>query len=173
MTENIVQIVLAVIGSGVLTSIVTAFIGKRKYDAEVDELRQQIEAANTDNQIKIDEHIQAQFMELAETYKAETAARKQEMEELRRQNNELIDQQNQFRTQITDLENQIHKLMTWVTYDMLSYQSELEQELLRLNPDVKLPSYRKPPKFVQEFINAELASHNEEEPNHESETETE
>jgi predicted nuclease with TOPRIM domain len=168
--ENIVQLVLAIIGSGVLTSIVTALIGKRKYNAEVDELRQQIEAANTDNQIKIDEHIQSQFMELAESYKAETTARKQEMEELRRQNNELMDQQTEFRKQVTDLENQIRNLMSWVTYDMLSYQNALEKELLRLNPDIKFPSYRKPPKFVQDFIDAELASHNEE-PNHECETE--
>lgn len=165
--ENIVQIVLAVIGSGVLTSIATALIGKRKYNAEVDELRQQIEAANTDNQIKIDEHIQSQFMELAESYKAETAARKQEMEELRRQNNELMNQQTEFRKQVTDLENQIRNLMSWVTYDMLSYQNALEKELLRLNPDIKFPPYRKPPKFVQEFIDAELASHGEE-PNPES-----
>lgn len=150
--ENLTQIIIAIISSGVVTAVVTHFLGQRKYKAEIEGMKQQIEAARTDNQIKIDEHIQAQFMEIANSYKAETEARKKELEDLRAQNAELVKQVNDFQKQINDLEVQINQLMSWVAYDMMRYQSWMETELLKVKPDIVFPEYGKPPKFVQKYL---------------------
>ena len=150
--ENLIQIVLAFIGSGVLTTIVTYFVSKKKYAAEVEALKQQIDAARTDDRIKIDEHIQAQFMEIAESYKAETAARKQEIDELRKENAELMVQIQGFQRQINELNSQITQLMNWIAYDMLHYKNWLEKELLKFDPNIQFPNYRRAPKFVREYL---------------------
>ena len=143
--ERVIEIVIAVITSGVLGTVVTHILGRRRYRAEIDALR-------ADNQIKIDEHIKQQFMELADSYKQESDERKAEIEELQRQNKELINQVSQFQKQVGTLETEIEQLMAWVTYDMLHYQNWIEKELVKLKPDVEFPEFRKPPKFVQKYM---------------------
>ena len=157
--DNILELIIAILGSGTVATIITHIMNKRKYSAEVDELRQQIDAARTDDRIKIDEHIQSQFMEIAESYKLEIAERKKEMDELRKQNVELLQQVNEFSKQINDLNTQIDQFMSWFAYDMMGYLSWIEKELLKSNPGVQLPSYRKPPKFVQEYLEANNIKH--------------
>lgn len=157
--DNILELIIAILGSGTVATIITHVMNKRKYSAEVDELRQQIDAARTDDRIKIDEHIQSQFMEIAESYKLEIAERKKEMDELRKQNVELLQQVNEFSKQINDLNTQIDQFMSWFAYDMMGYQTWIEKELLKSNPGVQLPSYRKPPKFVQEYLEANDIKH--------------
>lgn len=143
--ERVVEIVIAVITSGVLGTVVTHLLSSRKYHAEIEALR-------ADNQIKIDEHIKQQFMELADSYKKESDERKAEIEELQRQNKELINQVAQFQKQVGTLETEIEQLMAWVTYDMLHYQNWIEKELVKVKPDVEFPKFRKPPKFVQQYM---------------------
>lgn len=157
--NNILELIVAILGSGTVATIITHVMNKRKYSAEVDELRQQIDAARTDDRIKIDEHIQSQFMEIAESYKLEIAERKKEMDELRKQNVELLNQVNEFNKQINELNTQIDQFMSWFAYDMMGYLSWIEKELLKSNPGVQLPSYRKPPKFVQEYLEANNIGH--------------
>ena len=157
--NNILELIIAILGSGTVASIVTHLMNKRKYSAEVDELRQQIDAARTDDRIKIDEHIQSQFMEIAESYKLEISERKKEMDELRKQNVELLNQVNEFHKQINELNTQLDQFMSWFAYDVMGYQSWIEKELLKSNPNVQLPSYRKPPKFVQEYLDANNIGH--------------
>lgn len=152
--DNILELIIAILGSGTVATIVTHVMNKRKYSAEVDELRQQIDAARTDDRIKIDEHIQSQFMEIAESYKREIEERKKEMDELRKQNVQLMQQVDEFHKQINELNTQIDQFMSWFAYDMMGYQTWIEKELLKSNPGVQLPSYRKPPKFVQEYLEA-------------------
>ena len=158
--DKIVEIILAIIGSGVLGTIVTYFVSKKKYAAEVDSLRQQIETARTDDKIKIDEHIQSQFMEIAESYKNETLKIKQELEEARRQNAELIKELQVCQQQIGNMDTRLNQLMGWVAYDMLHYQKWIEKELLKAKPEIEFPEYRKPPKFVQEYLNNSSSNDN-------------
>jgi hypothetical protein len=76
------------------------------------------------------------------------------MDELRKQNVQLMQQVDEFHKQINELNTQIDQFMSWFAYDMMGYQTWIEKELLKSNPNVQLPSYRKPPKFVQEYLEA-------------------
>ena len=146
-TEQITTIILAVIGSGGLSSAVTSFLSRKKNAAEIDQLRQQITDNEADTKIKIDEHIQKQMLELSTTYKREFESRTAEIKELRKQNDLL-------KKQVTDLSNEINQLMSWVVYDSMRYQEWLENELLQREPNIQFPKFRKPPKFVQTFLDA-------------------
>ena len=103
--DKILELLVAILGSGAITTIIASLLSKRKYNAEIDQLKQQIDAARTDDRIKIDEHIQAQFMEIADVYKEQTNHFKEEIVELRKQNSSLI-------RQITDCQKQINGICT-------------------------------------------------------------
>lgn len=158
--DKILELLVAILGSGAITTIIASLLSKRKYNAEIDQLKQQIDAARTDDRIKIDEHIQAQFMEIADVYKEQTNHFKEEIVELRKQNSSLIRQITDCQKQINDLNNDIDQLMSWVVYDALHYQKWLEKELLKAKPDVQFPEYRKLPKFVSERIAQYLETNN-------------
>ena len=76
MLEHILTIILALISSGALVSIITHFFDRKRSNAEVEQLRQQIDAARTDDKIKIDDYIKKQLMEITESYKHEAEDRK-------------------------------------------------------------------------------------------------
>ena len=138
-------IILALISSGAVVSLITHVFDIRKSRTEVEQLKQQVEAARIDDKIKIDEHIKKQLMEISETYRKEAEDRKLEISQLQSQNEEL-------QKQIKDLTIQINQVLSWISYDMLTYQKWLEKELVTLKPDIQLPEYRNPPKFVQESL---------------------
>lgn len=143
--EQVVALIVAVLGSGGLSSIVTNVMSTKRHKAETDQLRQQIEDSRADTKIKLDEHIQKQMMELSDTYKKQFDDRNAEIKELHKQN-ELL------KKQVDDLSNQINQLMSWVVYDSMRYQEWLERELLQQNPNIQFPNFRKPPKFVQKYM---------------------
>lgn len=147
--DDIMTIILAVISSGALVSLITHIFDRKKSEAEVEQLRQEIENHRADTQIKIDEYIKNQLINLTETHKRESEERHQEIIELQHQNDLL-------QKQVTSLNNQIHQVLSWISYDMLSYQRWLETELTKLNPDIELPEYRRPPKFVQEHLRTSI-----------------
>jgi LAS superfamily LD-carboxypeptidase LdcB len=144
-TQQITTLIIAALGSGGLSSIVTGLLSHRKNVVEIEQLKQQISDNEADTQIKLNDHIQKQMMELSETYKHEFENRTEEIKELRKQN-ELL------KTRVSDLSNQINQLMTWVAYDSMRYQEWLEAELLKRDPNIQFPKFRKPPKFVQKFM---------------------
>ena len=92
------------------------------------------------------------MLELSDTYKKEFESRTEELKELRQQN-ELLEQR--LKQQVGNLETQINQLMSWVVYDSMRYQEWLEKELLAREPNIQFPKFRKPPKFVQQFMDAE------------------
>lgn len=146
--ENIVTIILAFISSGAAVSLITRFFDRRKSIAEVEQLRQQIAEAETDNKIKVDDYLKKQLMEITETYREEAEDRRKEISELRQQNEEL-------QNQISTLTKQIDQVMSWISYDVFGYQKWLERELKSAKPDIQLPKYRNPPKFVEAYLQPE------------------
>lgn len=146
--EQIAALLVAIIGSGGLSSIVTTVMTSKRHKAETDQLRQQIEDSRVDTKIKLDEHIQKQMMELSDTYRKQFDDRNAEIRELHKQN-ELM------KKQVEDLSNQINQLMSWVVYDSMRYQEWLERELLQKEPGIQFPNFRKPPKFVQRFMDGD------------------
>lgn len=144
-TEQITALIIAVLGSGGAGSIVASMLQRKKNVAEIEQLKQQIADSEADTKIKIDDHIQKRMIELSDTYKKEFESRTEELKELRTQNDLL-------KQQVTNLETQINQLMSWVVYDSMRYQEWLEKELLSRAPDIQFPKFRKPPKFVQRFM---------------------
>ena len=152
--EHVVTIVLAFISSGALVSFITHMFDRKKSNAEVEQLRQQIEADRAETQIRIDDYIRDQLINLTETHKKEAEQRREEIAQLQKQNDAL-------QKQVTELTTQINQVLSWISYDMLSYQRWLETELTKLNPDIDLPEYRKPPKFVSDYLKNVAGSDNE------------
>lgn len=148
-TEQITALIIAVLGSGGVGSIVASIFQRKKNAAEIEQLRQQVSDAEADTRIKIDDHIQKRMLELSDTYKKEFESRTEELKELREQNDML-------KQQVTNLESQINQLMSWVVYDSMRYQEWLEKELLSREPDIQFPKFRKPPKFVQRFMDEDI-----------------
>ena len=144
-TEQITALIIAVLGSGGVGSVIASIFQRKKNAAEIEQLRQQVSAAEADTKIKIDDHIQQRMLELSDTYKKEFESRTEELKELRTQNDLL-------KQQVTDLQSQINQLMSWVVYDSMRYQEWLEKELLAREPNIQFPKFRKPPKFVQRFM---------------------
>lgn len=144
--ETITTLIVAIIGSGGISSVIASFLSAKRHKAEVEQLRQQIQDAEADTKIKIDEHIHQQMLSITETYKHEFDNRNDEIKQLREQNEALS-------KQVRDLNDQINQLMSWVVYDSMRYQEWLEHELLQRQPDIQFPKFRKPPKFVQNFMN--------------------
>ena len=151
--DNIVTIILAVISSGALVSFITHIFERKRSNAEVEKLRQEIEDSRADTQIKVDEYIKEQLINLTETHRKESESRREEIAELQRQNDAL-------QKQVSELTTQISQVLSWISYDMMSYQKWLETELTKLNPAIELPTYRKPPKFVRDYINNCIGSEN-------------
>lgn len=148
MMDHIITIILALISSGALVSFITHVFDRKRSNAEVEQLRQQIDAARTDDKIKIDEYIKKQLMEITESYRKEAEDRRIELSQLKAQNDDL-------QKQIGELTSQINQVLTWISYDMLTYQDWLERELTDAKPGIKLPEYRRPPKFVRDFVKAQ------------------
>jgi len=143
--SQITALIIAVLGSGGLSTLITSLMSRKKNATEIEQLRQQISDNEASTKIKMDEHIQKQMLELSTTYKHEFESRTTEIKELRKQNDLL-------KQQVSNLETQINQLMTWVAYDSMRYQEWLETELLKRDPDIRFPKFRKPPKFVQKFM---------------------
>ena len=143
--EGLIGLVVAVIGSGGISSVITTILQAKKHTVETEQLRQQVEESRVETKIKLDEHFQEQMVQLTKTYQNEFENYRTEIENLRTQNQELA-------KQVTDLSAKINQLMSWVVYDSMRYQDWLEQELLKREPEIIFPTFRKPPKFVQSYM---------------------
>lgn len=157
--ENLTALIIAVIGSGGISSAIATLLAARKHKVEIEQIKQQVENDKVDTKIKIDEHVQKQMMDLNNSYKEEFEKRRKEIEELHEINSKL-------KQQVEALSLQIDQLMSWVVYDSTRYQEWLENELLNRDPDIKFPNFRKPPKFLNDFI-ASTSSSSEETNNNE------
>lgn len=132
-TQIVIAIITAVLGSGGVATVLTTFLSNKKYKAEADMLKQQIEDARAESEHKANEYIRSQLKELSDTHK-------QESDDLRRQNRDLSER-------ISALNDKINQLMTWVVIDNNSYRSWLENELRKLKPDIEFPKCRPAPGF--------------------------
>lgn len=133
-TELVLAIVSAVIGSGGIASAIAALVSVRKYKAEAQILEQQVDTNRQETEQKVNEYIRTQLKELSDTHRAES-------DELRKQNKELGEK-------ITVLNTRINQLMNWIIVDNNSYRSWLENELLKLKPDIEFPKCKPAPGFM-------------------------
>lgn len=145
-TQMIITIITAIVGSGGIGAVVTAFVSAKKHRAEASILEQQVESSRKETEQKMNDYIRIQLKELSETHK-------QESDELRRQNRELGNK-------IADLNNRINELMRWIVMDNDSYRNWLENELRKLKPDIEFPKCRPAPGFTTNDSDDEHCSEN-------------
>lgn len=135
-TNYIITIIGAIIGSGGLTAAITALLSVRKYKAEARAIEQDAENARKEIEQKMNESIRQQIMDISNVHKKES-------EELRVQNEKLY-------SKIDNLNNKINELMEWIVYDNAKYRAWLENELVKVKPDIEFPECRPTPRFVPE-----------------------
>lgn len=133
--EQIATVLIAVLGSGGLCSIITAFFSRRKYKAEASIIEAEAEEKRQKSEREYMDYIHIQFKEITETYK-------QQAEEQRKVNSELSER-------VQTLETRINKLMEWVINDDGSYRTWLENELKKYDPDIEFPKCKPAPGFEE------------------------
>ena len=117
-------IIVAILGSGGISAVLTAIINSRKVRADIEHTN----AA----------YINQKLQEISDEYQKRT-------KELQIDNSALSDK-------INDLNNRLQVLMEWVMYDNQQYRQWLENKIRELDPDITLPPCKPPPKiFEQKF----------------------
>lgn len=132
----IVTIIGVLLGSGGLATAITSIVSIRKYKAEAEAIKQNSENARKEIEQRMNESIRQQIMEISDIHKRES-------EELRTQNEKLY-------SKIDNLNSKINELMEWIVYDNAKYRAWLENELVKLKPDIEFPECRPTPRFVPE-----------------------
>lgn len=135
-TQLIATIISAVIGSGGIASAIVALLSVKKYKAEAAILEQQAETNRRETEQKMNDYIRNQLKELSDTHR-------QESDELRKQNRELNEK-------ISVLNDRINQLMAWIVKDNNSYRTWLENELIKLKPDIEFPKCKPAPGFSED-----------------------
>lgn len=136
--DNITTLIIAVVGSGGLSALLTAILSARKFKAEASSVEQQTEANHKLMEEEMSERLHKHFVELAERYKAES-------EEQRAQTKEL-------EKQVSILNRRLNQLMSWIMTDDASYKSKLEDEIKRTNPDFIFPHMNPIPGWKDESV---------------------
>lgn len=129
--DNIVAIIVAVVGSGGISAIITSLMSARKYKAEATSMEQKSEIERRQMEQEMSERLHQQFAELADR-------NKKEYEEQRAQN-KLLEEE------INKLNIRINELMNWIMTENASYRTYLEDELRKLKPDFVFPKTKPMP----------------------------
>lgn len=131
--SQFVTIISVILGGGGVAAAISAIVSAKKYKAEARLIEQQAETARVESEERMNENIRKQLTEISEIYKKES-------KELRMLNASL-------NRKVSELNNEIQKLMEWIVYDNAKYRCWLEHELVKLNPDIKFPECRPAPEF--------------------------
>lgn len=132
-TELIVTIIVAILGSGGLSALLTAFFSARKYKSEAMKTEQEAVGLKVNNEITEVDYINQQLQKISEEARRES-------ETLRRRNDEL-------NSRINELNNRLQEVMQWIMYDNQRYRQWLETELIKMKPDIQFPDCAPPPKI--------------------------
>ena len=143
-TSTIVTIIVAILGSGglsaLITSLVNAKVSAKKGSADADKAEQEAIGLHVKNEITSVDYISQQLQTITEN------ARK-ESDILRARNDEL-------NNRINELNNKLQVVMTWIITDNQQYRQWLETELIKLKPDIIFPKCPPPPSvFSTDFSN--------------------
>lgn len=139
-TSLVIAIISAVLGTGGIGAAIVSLFSIRKYKAEALVLEQQVVTSRQESEQKINEYIRTQLKELSETHRHES-------DELRKQNNELNEK-------IAVLNDRINQLMKWIVVDNNTYRTWLENELIKLEPNIKFPKCKPAPGFSEDIVSA-------------------
>lgn len=116
--EFIVAIIGSIIGSSGLTAILTTVFSRKKYTEEGKKMQQ-------DREINLDKYVNDKLKEVTEMYRSETK--------------ELKDSNIALQAQVTDLQNKIQALMSWIVNDNYATQTFLIAKIKELDPEFEIP----------------------------------
>lgn len=137
---KVVEIIIAILGSGGIATVITSVLSARKYKAESNAMEQETEKARKLFEHEMNEKLHRQFAELAEIHKKEA--------EYQREQTKILEKQ------ISGLKSQVTKLMSWIMTEDASYRTFLENEILRHNPDFVFPKLKPIPGMDSEVLKA-------------------
>lgn len=133
--ETIISVIVAIIGSGGASAILTAILSARKYGAESDKTKEEANGIHIQNEITQMDYINTKLHEISENSAKES--------EVLRKRNDVLNKR------INDLSDKLQAMMEWVVYDNQNYRIWLETELRKVNPDIEFPVCAPPPKVFQ------------------------
>lgn len=131
--ELVVAIIVAILGSGGISALISTLITAKKTNAESDKIDAESECLiNEEKRADID-FISSRLHEISQ-------AQNEDSTKLRQRNDELS-------RQIDELNNKLQALMEWIIYDNHKYVSWLEARLKEHDPEIEFPECSPPPKI--------------------------
>lgn len=138
-TTLISAIIVAALGSGGISAIITAILSRHKYESEAAKteseaakIKSEADAVVKQTDIKGIDYINRKLQEITEQSNKEAT-------ELRNRNDELNER-------INNLNDRLQVVMCWIVDDNQHYRQWLETKLIELDPSIEFPMCAPPPK---------------------------
>lgn len=132
---TIIAFIVAILGSGGISAVLTSLLSARKFKSEAEKISQEAYGIHMNTEIKGADYVSQQLQAIADN-----AAK--ESETLRARNDEL-------NARINELNDKLQALMQWIVTDNQRYRQYLESELLKLNPEMDFPECPPPPRIFK------------------------
>lgn len=123
--EFIIALVGAVLGSAGLTTFLTCIANKNKVKEESKKTAEESMTIKQTRELQLDQYINDKLKELTESYRAET--------------NVLKESNLKLQKQVTDLQNKLQALMSWIVNENHTTQAILISKIRELDPDFEIP----------------------------------
>ena len=138
-TTLISSIIVAALGSGGISAIITAILSRHKYESEAAKteseaakIKSEADAVVKQTNITGIDYINRKLQEITEQSNKEAT-------ELRNRNDELNER-------INNLNDRLQVVMNWIVDDNQHYRQWLETKLIELDPSIEFPKCAPPPK---------------------------
>src|SRR5574344_2335840 len=138
-TTLISSIIVAALGSGGISAIITAILSRHKYESEAAKteseaakIKSEADAVVKQTDITGIDYINRKLQEITEQSNKEAT-------ELRNRNDELNER-------INNLNDRLQVVMSWIVDDNQHYRQWLETKLIELDPSIEFPKCAPPPK---------------------------
>lgn len=138
-TTLISSIIVAALGSGGISAIITAILSRHKYESEAAKteseaakIKSEADAVVKQTDITGIDYINRKLQEITEQSNKEAT-------ELRNRNDELNER-------INNLNDRLQVVMCWIVDDNQHYRQWLETKLIELDPSIEFPMCAPPPK---------------------------
>lgn len=131
--ELVVAIIVAILGSGGISALISTLITAKKTNAESDKI-------DTESECLLNEEKRADIDFISSRLHEISKAQNEDSTKLRQRNDELS-------RQIDELNNKLQALMEWIIYDNHRYVSWLEARLKEHDPEIVFPECPPPPKI--------------------------
>lgn len=117
--DNLTEIISAVIGTGIITTIITHFITKNKFMAEVDQLKSQIKSNDIDNMDKS-----------LDFYEKFVEATNKRLDEVLNNQSKLISENDELKHKIVEVNTKMAKLASVICTKLTCVHREVDEDVV-------------------------------------------